>query len=116
MVVTTIEEADAPRVAEAIHRLGAPQSVGVRGGVVRARVRNTTSLLPELLRTLDAAGVPVAEAEVSRATLDDVFLTLTGRSLRESAIADENGRGADRAAAASGAGAGTVRILEEHLS
>ena len=40
--------------------------------------------LPGLLRDLDAAGVKVlAAVEVARPTLDDVFLTLTGRSLRE---------------------------------
>ena len=35
---------------------------------------------------LDAAGVQVLTAEVKRPTLDDVFLALTGRSLRESDI------------------------------
>jgi ABC-2 type transport system ATP-binding protein len=35
------------------------------------------------LRTLDQVGVNVISAEVSRPTLDDVFLQLTGRSLRD---------------------------------
>ena len=39
--------------------------------------------LPPLVRDLHAAGVPVRSAEVTRPTLDDVFLALTGRSLRE---------------------------------
>jgi ABC-2 type transport system ATP-binding protein len=34
-------------------------------------------------RTRDAAGVKVRTADVARPTLDDVFLTLTGRTLRE---------------------------------
>lgn len=42
--------------------------VPLRGGV-------TT---PELVRTIDAAGVVVADLSVETATLDDVFLTLTG--------------------------------------
>src|SRR5579875_1732584 len=42
----------------------------------------TVAVAP-LLRALDAAGLDVAEVSVSRPTLDDVFLTLTGRSLRE---------------------------------
>jgi ABC-2 type transport system ATP-binding protein len=36
-----------------------------------------------LLRALDAAGLSPSSVSVSRPTLDDVFLTLTGRSLRE---------------------------------
>lgn len=38
-----------------------------------------------ILRALDAAGVEPGSISVSRPTLDDVFLTLTGRSLREEA-------------------------------
>ncbi|HET6625627.1 MAG TPA: ABC transporter ATP-binding protein [Nocardioidaceae bacterium] len=53
------------------------------GTVVRARVAGGTFLLPGLLHDLDGAGVPARAAEVSRPTLDDVFLNLTGRSLRE---------------------------------
>jgi ABC-2 type transport system ATP-binding protein len=41
--------------------------------------------LPGLLRSLDKAGVTLAAIEVRRPTLDDVFLTMTGRSLREDA-------------------------------
>jgi ABC-2 type transport system ATP-binding protein len=39
--------------------------------------------LPWLLRELDHAGVEVRAADVRVPTLDDVFLSLTGRSLRE---------------------------------
>ena len=39
--------------------------------------------LPWLLRELDHAGVEVQAADVRVPTLDDVFLSLTGRSLRE---------------------------------
>jgi ABC-2 type transport system ATP-binding protein len=40
-------------------------------------------VLPELLRALDGAGIRVATATLRQPTLDDVFLALTGRSLRE---------------------------------
>jgi ABC-2 type transport system ATP-binding protein len=43
------------------------------------------ALVPSLLRDLDVAGVKVTSAAVAQATLDDVFLSLTGRSLREGA-------------------------------
>jgi len=51
--------------------------------VVSARIPNAGSALPGLLKRLDAAGVELAAVEVRRPTLDDVFLTLTGRSLRD---------------------------------
>ena len=47
--------------------------------------------LPELLAAAQQLGVPVAAAQVHRPTLDDVFLNLTGRSLRE---AETNGKAA----------------------
>ncbi|MGI8678934.1 MAG: ATP-binding cassette domain-containing protein [Jatrophihabitans sp.] len=43
-----------------------------------------TAVAP-LLRALDAAGLSPTSIAVNRPTLDDVFLTLTGRSLREDA-------------------------------
>jgi ABC-2 type transport system ATP-binding protein len=39
--------------------------------------------LPGLLRTLDAAGISMESIQLARPTLDDVFLTVTGRSLRD---------------------------------
>ncbi len=44
-------------------------------------------LVPTVLRSLDAAGVQVTSTNVRAASLDDVFLNLTGRSLREEAAA-----------------------------
>jgi len=46
-------------------------------------VNHGDRVLPLLLRELDAHGHTVRAAELTRPTLDDVFLTLTGRSLRE---------------------------------
>ena len=50
---------------------------------VRFRVARGDAVLPELLRALDAADLDLSTVQVQRPTLDDVFLTLTGRSLRE---------------------------------
>jgi ABC-2 type transport system ATP-binding protein len=52
-------------------------------------VPDAPRLVPDLLEDLRAAGLPAAEVEVRRPTLDDVFLTLTGRSLREGGAAAE---------------------------
>jgi ABC-2 type transport system ATP-binding protein len=57
----------------------------IDGLLVSARVQDGGAELPGLLRALDAAGVSLASIEVRRPTLDDVFLTMTGRSLREAA-------------------------------
>jgi len=49
----------------------------------RLRGPGRRAALPALLRELDAADVSLAAMAVHRPTLDDVFLTLTGRALRE---------------------------------
>jgi ABC-2 type transport system ATP-binding protein len=50
---------------------------------VRFRVPRGDTAMPELLRALDAAGITMQSMQVTRPTLDDVFLTMTGRSLRD---------------------------------
>ncbi|WP_238011079.1 ATP-binding cassette domain-containing protein [Dactylosporangium sp. AC04546] len=40
--------------------------------------------IPQIMRTLEGAGITLSTIELHRPTLDDVFLTKTGRSLRES--------------------------------
>jgi len=56
--------------------------VGGDGGL-RLNVANGAEALPALLRVLDDAGITLASINLSRPTLDDVFLTMTGRSLRD---------------------------------
>jgi ABC-2 type transport system ATP-binding protein len=60
------------------------------GLIVRARVREAGQSLGRTLREIDAAGIELAGVEVRRPTLDDVFLSLTGRSLREEGETGEN--------------------------
>ncbi len=52
---------------------------------VSVRVPVGGAALPGLLRALDSRGVTLEAVEVRRPTLDDVFLSLTGRSLRDAA-------------------------------
>ncbi|GAA1449292.1 ATP-binding cassette domain-containing protein [Nocardiopsis tropica] len=74
-------------IAERVPSVGAVEVVTAAGRdpKVRLRVERGDAVLPGLLRALDAAGVPLLTVQVQRPTLDDVFLTLTGRSLREEA-------------------------------
>jgi ABC-2 type transport system ATP-binding protein len=58
-------------------------SNGSREVTIAGRFAQGTRTLPWLLRELDQAGVEVRAADVRVPTLDDVFLSLTGRSLRE---------------------------------
>ncbi len=79
-----LELADIAAVGEAAHRLSTlGDEVVVEGAHVRGRVRHAGRAIPGLLRDLDAAGLALESIEVVRPTLDDVFLTLTGRSLRD---------------------------------
>jgi ABC-2 type transport system ATP-binding protein len=52
---------------------------------VRLYVDAGATAIPQILRTLDGAGVTLGSIELHRPSLDDVFLAKTGRSLRESA-------------------------------
>ncbi len=57
----------------------------VQGRTVELTVHHGERVLPPVLRELDASGLVVVTAELRQPTLDDVFLALTGRSLREEA-------------------------------
>jgi ABC-2 type transport system ATP-binding protein len=69
--------------AEIAGRLAGAHELSAADGEVRFRVPRGDVALPELLRALDAESIPMLSVQVHRPTLDDVFLTLTGRSLRE---------------------------------
>jgi ABC-2 type transport system ATP-binding protein len=64
--------------------MGAAATVERLGTVVRVRAAHGAETAPGLVTELAWQGVPVQRIEVASATLDDVFLELTGRSLRES--------------------------------
>jgi ABC-2 type transport system ATP-binding protein len=78
--------AAAARLPHRSHRDGTRLTLTVAGA---------PRLVPGLLEDLRAAGLPAAEAEVRRPTLDDVFLQLTGRSLREGGAAPTENTGSD---------------------
>jgi ABC-2 type transport system ATP-binding protein len=53
-------------------------------GAVRLFVDDGATAIPLVLRALDQATIALTAIELHRPSLDDVFLTKTGRSLRES--------------------------------
>jgi ABC-2 type transport system ATP-binding protein len=72
--------ATAVRIAAALPGADTPESDGT---TIRFHVPHGGEVLPALLRELDSAAADPLAVGVHRPTLDDVFLTLTGRSLRE---------------------------------
>jgi ABC-2 type transport system ATP-binding protein len=73
---------DAERVAKEALEV---RSSSVDGGQLVLTVERGDTAVPVLLRALDAAHLRMTSVQVNRPTLDDAFLTLTGRSLREDA-------------------------------
>src|SRR4051812_13260016 len=68
----------------AVDSLPTDATVERAGSVVTIRTRGGAEMVPQLVQDLAAADAPVRRVEVAGPTLDDVFLDLTGRSLRES--------------------------------
>ena len=65
------------------------------GDIVTVGVRRRAGMIVEAVRRLDDADVGVDDITLRRPTLDDVFLGLTGRSLREAAVDHPAGTTAD---------------------
>ncbi len=55
----------------------------ISGNVVQIIVKDGASSLPKLAAVLNQNGIEAIGIEVSQPTLDDVFLSITGRSLRD---------------------------------
>ena len=83
LTVTVADATAAGQVADLVGALPGAEPPQVTDGRIVGRVPNGGAALVRLVRELDAAGVEVAGIESRRPSLDDVFLQLTGRSLRE---------------------------------
>jgi ABC-2 type transport system ATP-binding protein len=84
---------EAPSEAEAaivaLEPIGAERPV-LSDGALRVPLRERQGAIAEAVRRLDEAGVAIDDVSLHRPTLDDVFLTLTGRAAER---AEENGEG-----------------------
>jgi ABC-2 type transport system ATP-binding protein len=84
--------AEAERAHGLLSSLPGVREAARHDGTVRVTVeRGEEGALP-LMRALDAAQIPVASMQIARPTLDDVFLTLTGHSLRDEPAGAQGGR------------------------
>jgi len=59
------------------------RDISLDGRALRLGVERGEEALPGLLRALDGAGIALESIQLARPSLDDVFLTVTGRSLRD---------------------------------
>ncbi len=86
------EDANHATVAaeKAAARLSTEATIERTGAVVTIRSPRGAEMAPGLVHDLADAGTPVRRIEVAGPTLDDVFLDLTGRSLRESNEVNED--------------------------
>jgi ABC-2 type transport system ATP-binding protein len=73
-----VKAAELLDTADFVHKLET-----IDGGL-RLYVNEGATAIPHILRTLDGAGIGLGSVELHRPSLDDVFLTKTGRTLRES--------------------------------
>jgi ABC-2 type transport system ATP-binding protein len=80
-VIELTFDGPAPDPSAFAARLG--QAVEARGDVWEIRTPDPKTLLPRLLTTIESAQVTYNQVHVRRATLEDVFLQLTGRRLRD---------------------------------
>ncbi|MCW2535732.1 MAG: ABC-type transport system, ATP-binding protein [Modestobacter sp.] len=83
LTVTAERPDQAGEVARLMAALPGAEAPQILDAQVVGRVPAGGSALVALVRELDAAGIAVAGIESRRPSLDDVFLGLTGRSLRE---------------------------------
>jgi ABC-2 type transport system ATP-binding protein len=87
LTVTVVRPDEAQQVARLVADLPGAEIPQITEDRIVGRVPNGGAALIELVRGLDRTGIAVSGVESRRPSLDDVFLGLTGRSLRESGTA-----------------------------
>ncbi|MGZ5307394.1 MAG: ATP-binding cassette domain-containing protein [Actinomycetota bacterium] len=93
VVDVRVERADLEKAMEAVAGLGTGMQVNKEIAEITISVGQVSGadLLVETVRRLDSSGIRLTDIQLRRPTLDDVFLTLTGRAAEEGP--DEAGAG-----------------------
>jgi ABC-2 type transport system ATP-binding protein len=81
------DPAERERMAAVLSRFGEPAGASPKG--VAVRLAGGESELAEVVRALDAEGIAIEHLQLHAPSLDDVFLTKTGRSLEGAGEAEE---------------------------
>jgi ABC-2 type transport system ATP-binding protein len=88
--VTLSDEAEGERAIEVLSPLcGRGEPPTADGAHVTLAVTQRAGSIAEAVRLLDAADLDIEDLGMRRPTLDDVFLTLTGKHAEEEPVADE---------------------------
>jgi len=88
--VTLSDEAEGERAIEVLSPLcGRGDPPTADGAHVTLAVTQRAGSIAEAVRLLDAADLDIEDLGMRRPTLDDVFLTLTGKRAEEAPVADE---------------------------
>ncbi|WP_206615546.1 ATP-binding cassette domain-containing protein [Solirhodobacter olei] len=83
ITLTLRDTGDAEAAAAITGALVGASEPNVEGNVVRIQVQDGAAALAKLLKDMNSIGVEAIGVEVAQPTLDDVFLALTGRTLRD---------------------------------
>jgi ABC-2 type transport system ATP-binding protein len=79
-----VEFASEPMIGDDVVRsIEGVQSIIHRGPNLSLAVNSLVGVVPRLLETIDSAGAKLVHLTTHRATLEDVFVSLTGRELRD---------------------------------
>jgi ABC-2 type transport system ATP-binding protein len=93
--VVTLSVTGDPKIAsKVLAEVPAVREITVDGQVLRLSVERGEEALPGMLRALDGEAITMESVQLARPTLDDVFLTLTGRSLRDDSPVSNDGTSA----------------------
>ena len=86
-IVFSFQTEETARKAETLLTEKVPKGkVQAKNSSVHLTIEDGETMMPDLLRSLDAKSVEAQGVTLSRPSLDDVFLKYTGRSLREDQI------------------------------
>jgi oleandomycin transport system ATP-binding protein len=100
--VTPASRADLSAVADLLEQLtGAAPTIGVESGQVSVQVEPGSSL-PRIVRAFEDRSIELAEFALRRASLDEVFLSLTGHRAEEDGAAEGEAAGEAGKAGAAG--------------
>lgn len=89
MHLTTSDTDAALAASRLAGQMAEVSEVATDGRSVSVRIADAEAALPAFLRILDHESIAVARASVQRPSLDDVFLSLTGRRIEESGNATD---------------------------
>ncbi len=82
-VVRVITDGDPRRLAEILVHMEGATNASASGAAVDVYLKGVTGALPKVVHAVERAGFNVTDLSCSEPTLEHVFITLTGKDLRE---------------------------------